>query len=194
MLNIEQIVDWRGQDVFDSDGERLGKLDEVYYDRDSGEPVIASIKSGLLGRHSALVPLVGATAGRDYVRVAFATEKVKSTEDLEIALTLSADTLAQVRTIYGVPLDDGGQLEAATLLEQRRAEAQEAIERADALEREAIRSAEGAKEARGQADEATGAADAAERDAVSRQDEAAAAREAEAAARQNAGPPLSSDA
>src|SRR5271170_4112991 len=109
MLSIEQIVDWRGQDVFDSDGERLGKLDEVYYDRDSGEPVIASIESGLLGRHSSLVPLVGATAGRDYVRVAFATAQVKSTEDLEIAQTLSADTLAQVRTIYGVSLGDGAQ-------------------------------------------------------------------------------------
>jgi len=187
MLNIEQIADWRGQDVFDSDGERIGKLEEVYYDRDSGEPVVASVKSGLFGRHGSLVPLAGATAGRDYVRVAYTGDQVKSTEDVEIAQTLSADTLGQVRTIYGVELGEGAQLESATLLEQRRSEAQEAIERADALEREAIRAAEGAKDARGQADEATGAADAAERDAVERQTEAAAAREAEAAARQNAG-------
>src|SRR5271170_5680037 len=106
VLNIEQIVDWRGQDVFDRDGERLGKLDEVYYDRASGQALLGSIKSGLLGRHATLVPLDRASAGREYVRVAYPARQVKELNGVEIAHTLSADTLAQVRSIYGVRLDD----------------------------------------------------------------------------------------
>ena len=42
----------------DRDGERAGKLEEVYYPSDGqGEAVFARIKSGLLGRRSRLAPL-----------------------------------------------------------------------------------------------------------------------------------------
>jgi len=193
VLSVEQIVDWRGQDVFDSDGERLGKLDEVYYDRASGQALLGSIKSGLLGRHATLVPLDRASAGRDYVRVAYPAEQVKQLDGVEIAQTLSPDTLGQVRSLYGVRLGEGIQIEAATLLQQRRGEADAAIVRADALEREALQAADEAKAARGRADEAVAAADAAERTVGQLREEAAAAREAEEIAREHAGLPRSTE-
>ena len=187
VLNIEQIVDWRGQDVFDLDGERLGKLDEVYYDRASGEARLAAIKSGLLGRHGMLVPLQGASAGRDYVRVAFTAQQVKQTEDVDIDETLSQEALAQVTSAYDVDLTSGGELEAATLIERRRAEAQAAIARADALERDALAAADASKEARRRAEESAGAADDAERSAGALRDEAVTARQAAETARRDAG-------
>ncbi len=191
MASIERILDWRGQDVFDRDGERLGKLDEVFYDRASGEAMLASIKSGLLGRRATLVSLRGATAGRDYVRLAFSAEQVGQTKDVEISETLSREALSQARGVYGLEVDDGAQLEAATLVERRRAEAEAAIARADDLEREAVRAADGARDARDRAEEASRAADAAERSAVELREEAVAARGAADAARQSAGLPAS---
>ena len=191
MASIERILDWRGQDIFDRDGERLGKLDEVYYDRASGEAMLASVKSGLLGRRAALVSLRGATAGRDYVRVAFSAEQVGQTTDVEIAETLSREALSQARGVYGLELDDGAQLEAATLVERRRAAAEAAIARADDLEREALKAADAGRDARNRAEEANRAADEAERAAVALREEAVAARGAADAARQSAGLPES---
>jgi hypothetical protein len=61
---IEDIKEWRGQDVIDSQGEKLGKLEDVYYDTESDAPAFGAIKSGLVGKHITLVPLAGATAGQ----------------------------------------------------------------------------------------------------------------------------------
>jgi len=55
MLEVEHIEAWRGQEVHDTHGESLGKLDEVFFDARTGEPLLLSIKSGLLGRHYGLV-------------------------------------------------------------------------------------------------------------------------------------------
>lgn len=141
-----------------------------------------------------LVPLEGASAGRDYLRVAFSAEQVKATSGVESAETLSPDALARVRDAYGVDLAGGVALEAATLLERRRSEAGAATERADDPERTALAAADAAKEARTRAEEATRAADDAERAAVDAQAEATAAREAAGAARRNAGMTGSGDA
>ena len=35
MINAEHIEDWRGKDVVDPDGVSLGKLQEVFYDKDT---------------------------------------------------------------------------------------------------------------------------------------------------------------
>ncbi|MBE2318147.1 PRC-barrel domain-containing protein [Solirubrobacter sp. CPCC 204708] len=69
MIAVENIADWRGQEVVDPNGEKLGKLDEVYYDGETDEPAFLAVKTGLVSKSVTLVPLVRATVGRDYVRV-----------------------------------------------------------------------------------------------------------------------------
>ena len=46
MIPVENITDWRGQDVVDAVGEKLGKLEEIYFDGETDEPVFAAVKSG----------------------------------------------------------------------------------------------------------------------------------------------------
>ena len=46
MIPVENITDWRGQDVLDAVGEKLGKLEEVYFDGETDEPTFAAVKSG----------------------------------------------------------------------------------------------------------------------------------------------------
>ena len=45
---VERIESWSGQDVLESGGEKVGRLDEVYYDPATSEPVLLSVKHGLL--------------------------------------------------------------------------------------------------------------------------------------------------
>jgi hypothetical protein len=69
MIPVENIADWRGQEVVDPNGEKLGKLEEVYYDGETDEPSFIAVKTGLVSKSLTLVPLLRATVGRDYVRV-----------------------------------------------------------------------------------------------------------------------------
>lgn len=46
-----------GAPVQCSDGEKLGKVDSVYYDNDTNKPEWAAVKSGIFGGHVSLVPL-----------------------------------------------------------------------------------------------------------------------------------------
>lgn len=91
-IEIEDVKEWRGQDVVDAHGDKLGKLDEVLYDTQTDLPAFAAVKSGTFGKHLTLVPLAGASAGRSHLRVAVAKSDLKGAPsfDPEAELT-SAD-------------------------------------------------------------------------------------------------------
>lgn len=137
MADVERIEDWVGQDAFDSADEKLGKIDEVFYSSTSGEPGFAAIKSGLLGRHRRLVPLRGASFGRDYVRLAHSSEEVeRAGGEIDPGDVLTAESARSLGTGYGIEVD-GGEYESSSSIERRRSEAAEAAKRAAELEGEA---------------------------------------------------------
>jgi len=99
---IEDIKDWRGQDVVDSQGEKLGKLEEVYYDTESDVPAFGAIKSGLVGKHITLVPLAGATAGQSYIRVATAKDRFKDATSIDTDTELTSEAEAESYQHFGL--------------------------------------------------------------------------------------------
>jgi hypothetical protein len=177
VLSVEQIHEWRGQDVLDRDGERIGKFDEVFYDARSGEAVFVSVKSGLLGRRSKLASLVGATVGRDHVRVAHAAGDVERVEAEEEDGRLDPAAVSAAADAYGIELGQDARFESATLITERHEHAAEAVRRADELEQEAVRRVEEVKAARQRAVDAARDADEAERKLADAQQAAADARE-----------------
>jgi hypothetical protein len=48
-IPIEDIKQWRGQDVIDPADEKLGKLEAVFYDTEKHTPAFAAVKSGVFG-------------------------------------------------------------------------------------------------------------------------------------------------
>ena len=76
MPTVEAIESWRGQDVLDIDGEKVGRLEEVYYDTPGREPVLVSIKRGRLGHQVKLVPLSDVAVSRDYLRLPFSGDQI----------------------------------------------------------------------------------------------------------------------
>ena len=61
--------DWLGKVLIDRDGERIGKLQDVYVDVETDEPQFGTVKEGFLGRHLTFVPLVGVEVGPDELNV-----------------------------------------------------------------------------------------------------------------------------
>jgi hypothetical protein len=154
MLGVEQIEEWLGQEVVDVEGERVGKLQEVYYSTETDEAVMALVKSGIFGRHMSLVPLTGASVGRDYLRLAYSTKQIaQAGSDVEVRETLDANAARQVASSYGIESSDED-LESATSINRRTRAAREAEEQANELDEQARRRAEEAGEAHNNAQEA----------------------------------------
>lgn len=99
----EDITAWRGQDVLDPDGEKLGKLEELYYDGETDTPMFIAVKSGLVGKKLTLIPLAGATVSPDYVRVAHTKKTVKDAPSFGTDTELTVDDETTVYAGWGVP-------------------------------------------------------------------------------------------
>jgi PRC-barrel domain. len=76
------LAEWRGRDLVDCNGERIGKLENVYFDVESDEPQFGTVKEGWIGRHLTFVPLIGVTIGPDSLQVAVSKEQVKSAHNI----------------------------------------------------------------------------------------------------------------
>jgi uncharacterized protein YrrD len=80
----DNIAEWHGKDQIDSVGEKIGKLQDVYVDVETDEPMFATVKEGFIGRHLTFVPLVGVSFGPDSLQVKATKEQVKSAPNIEM--------------------------------------------------------------------------------------------------------------
>ena len=78
------ITEWHGKDLIDRSGAKIGKLQDVYVDVETDEPMFATVKEGFIGRHLTFVPLAGLTLGPDYVQVQVTSESVKAAPNIEM--------------------------------------------------------------------------------------------------------------
>jgi PRC-barrel domain len=79
-----EIAEWRGRVLVDSAGERIGKLEEVYFDVETDEPQFGTVKEGFVGRHLTFVPLTGITIGPDNLQVPVTKAQVKSAQNIAL--------------------------------------------------------------------------------------------------------------
>jgi PRC-barrel domain len=170
---VESIESWRGQDVLDSEGEKAGRLEEVYYDAAGGDPVLISIKHGRLGHHVKLAPVADAAVSRDYIRLPFTGEQLDGSPDVTVGDELTGEQCAAVCALFAVPCRASGSVVGASLLARRHDEAEQARRRAEELELTAEDRKREAEEARHRAGAASEEAHAAQR--AREQAEAAAA-------------------
>jgi PRC-barrel domain len=177
MTTAEQLEQWQGRHVVDADGAEIGKLEDVYYAAD-GEPVLARVGSGIIGRHHRLVPLANSSVGRDYLRVAYRKDEIEhANAEAADGATIDAEAASAIGTRYGVILTSAvGGLESSAQLEERRAQAAAAQERAAALEARAVEATHQAETTRAHAELAVDTATQAERDATAARNAAVDAR------------------
>lgn len=182
MLEVEKIEGWRGEDVVDRDGEKVGKLDDVFTDRSSGEPEIVSIKTGFLGRKSILVPLEGASLSRDFLRLHVSKQQIEGAPEGDGG-ELDRDSETRLFSHYDLDAparerdeDDGARYESSSVREEKDERARELRLQAATLKGEAKESDADASEARAKADEAGERKDSAERDRDEASSEAEALR------------------
>jgi uncharacterized protein (TIGR02271 family) len=96
-MTTQSIAEWRGQQLLDSDGEKIGTIDEIYIDSRTEQPEWALVKTGLFGGKGTFVPLQQASPEGDGVRVPFDKAHVKDAPNVEPDGELSH---SEERTLY----------------------------------------------------------------------------------------------
>jgi uncharacterized protein (TIGR02271 family) len=99
---MTEAYDWRGRTVVDSDGDKIGKLDEIYLDQETGRPEWALVNTGLFGSKSTFIPLSGASPSGEDVTVAYDKATVKDAPGVEPDGELSHEEESELYRHYGL--------------------------------------------------------------------------------------------
>jgi uncharacterized protein (TIGR02271 family) len=100
-LQKDRILQMRGETLYDSDGDKIGTVEEIYLDTDSGAPEWALVSTGLFGGKSTFVPVSDATETDGELRVPFDKATVKDAPKMDPDGQLSRTEEAELYRHYG---------------------------------------------------------------------------------------------
>jgi uncharacterized protein (TIGR02271 family) len=101
-INTEDIGALRGLQVVDREGDKIGKVDEIYLDEQTGKPEWLAVNTGLFGSNVSFVPLAEATNEGDSVRVPYEKSQVKDAPNASADGQLSQEEESRLYRHYGM--------------------------------------------------------------------------------------------
>jgi uncharacterized protein (TIGR02271 family) len=105
-MTTQNVTEWRGQELLDNDGEKIGTIEEIYLDTDTDRPEWALVKTGLFGGKGTFVPLAQANPTGDGVQVPFEKSHVKDAPNIDPDGELSRSEERTLYEHYGLGYDD----------------------------------------------------------------------------------------
>jgi uncharacterized protein (TIGR02271 family) len=100
--SIDTVQSWQGRTMVDPAGDKLGTIDAIYLDDETGQPEWATVTSGLFTAKTAFVPLAQAQDTGDSVQVPYDKQQVKNAPALQADGSLSQDDEAELYRHYGL--------------------------------------------------------------------------------------------
>jgi sporulation protein YlmC with PRC-barrel domain len=82
-LTRDALVELQGMDVVDANGEKIGTVEDVYYDDDTGRAEWIGIGTGIFGLRRRVVPVIGARREDDAIRVPYPKDLVKDSPTVD---------------------------------------------------------------------------------------------------------------
>lgn len=108
MFDVDDIRDWRGQNVVDQEGAKIGSLEGVYFDTSTDEAVFATVKVGLVGGgRLVFVPLVGARVAPKHIRVMTDKKLAKDAPSIDTDGELESSAEPSIYAYYGLTYERG---------------------------------------------------------------------------------------
>ncbi|MGH2909220.1 MAG: PRC-barrel domain-containing protein [Solirubrobacteraceae bacterium] len=108
MPQMTDAYEWQGRTLIGSDGEKIGKISQIYEDTATGQPEWATVSSGLFGNKSNFVPLAGASSDGDDVRAGVTKTQVKDAPGVDGDGQLSEPEERRLFEHYGIPYTTDG--------------------------------------------------------------------------------------
>jgi uncharacterized protein (TIGR02271 family) len=122
MVDIDTVRGWQGRTMVDRDGDRIGSIENIYVDDQTGQPEWALVNTGLFGTRSTFVPLAQANPSGDQVQVPYQKQLIKDAPNMDPDGHLSEAEEQQLWRHYGLDYgaaDTGRQAGYATADDDR---------------------------------------------------------------------------
>ena len=113
MPETTEAYDFRGRTIVDREGEKVGKIDELYYDRPGGQPEWALVSTGLFGTKKSFVPIQSASPAGEDLQVPVSRDQVKDAPRIDADEELSEDEERRLFEHYDVAYTTDGSTTAA---------------------------------------------------------------------------------
>ena len=97
-----ELADWADKDVLDPNGDKIGKVDELYYDETTGKPDWLLVRTGLFGTKKTFVPASEVRQQGEDLVVSFSKDRVKDAPRIEDEEFLSPEEEDRLYSYYGV--------------------------------------------------------------------------------------------
>ena len=98
----EAVASWRGSNAVGSDGDKIGKIEEIYTDAETGKPEWLAVTTGLFGSKVSFVPIAEASETGGDVRVPYDKQQVKDAPNAEADGELSQEEESGLYSHYGL--------------------------------------------------------------------------------------------
>lgn len=103
MKDVKRAQDLIGSDVYDTGGERIGRVGNVYVDDSSHQPEWVTVRTGMFGTKESFVPLTGAERSDRGINVGVSKEKVRDAPRVDVEHGhLSDNEGRDLYTYYGM--------------------------------------------------------------------------------------------
>ena len=106
MPEATEVLEWRGRTAVDSDGSKLGKIEEIYLDSQTQRPEWALIQTGMFGSKSSFMPLKDATSDGDDVVAPYSKAQVKDAPQMDPDGEFSQREESALYEHYGIAYDE----------------------------------------------------------------------------------------
>src|SRR3712207_6836502 len=102
MALTDNILQYRGQDLVDTSGSKIGRIEEIYLDTETNQPEWALVNTGLFGTKSTFVPIRDASESGGSLSVPFSKDQVKDAPGVDAGGELSQQEEAELYRHYGM--------------------------------------------------------------------------------------------
>jgi uncharacterized protein (TIGR02271 family) len=113
MPDVDTVRSWQGRTLTDRDGDKIGTIEAIYVDDQTGEPEWALVNTGLFGTRSTFVPIAQAAATGDDVQVPYEKQLVKDAPNMDPDGHLSEEEEQQLWRHYSMDYDTGYSTDSA---------------------------------------------------------------------------------
>jgi uncharacterized protein (TIGR02271 family) len=107
MISQDQLRTAVGTTAYDRDGDKIGRVGQLYYDDATDQPTWVTVNTGFFGTHESFVPVSGAEFTGDRVTLAYDKAKVKNAPKIAEDGHLSPQEEQQLYRYYGVDYGAG---------------------------------------------------------------------------------------
>ncbi len=100
---------WGGRDLVGADGSKIGTIDQLYADKDSGAPTFMTVNTGMFGSRTSFVPVDRAESTGNAIRVPFDKDMIKNAPNIDPDADITPQEEDQLYQYYSMSGTSGFQ-------------------------------------------------------------------------------------